>query len=356
MTGPRRLLLIGLIAILIMLIAIAQVGTIWVGPRLGVDIRIPLQAAERWQAGESPYLGDAFTSDPGATQPFLYPPYTLPIFAALTGLPRDLVLGGAVLVMLLVAVATSRRLRVPWAWVPVVLAWPPFAEGILDGNVQVLLFAAFVFLFYRPAGSPWRPQPRDIAAPSESSTVVGGLSAFIGAIKVSQPHPWVFVIRHRRQAALLGVVAAAVVVVATLPMTGIELWFDWLAQLRLAGDPSWDLGGFALPRFLPPGAGYAIAAICLVAVWFVPRRDPAPWLGVLSVVGSLSLHIFGLLFLVPAMLMIRREAAIVAAAFVATYSYVGSWAGTGVVLWCLLVMTFGRATWRARAAEGPVSA
>jgi hypothetical protein len=41
----------------------------------------------------------------------------------------------------------------------------------------------------------------------------------------------------------------------------------------------------------------------------------------------LSLHIFGLLFLVPAMLSIRREAALLAAICIATYSYEGAWAG-----------------------------
>jgi hypothetical protein len=129
-----------------------------------------------------------------------------------------------------------------------------------------------------------------------------------------------------------------------------------VAQLQRASDPTWDLGGFALVRFVPSSVGYAIAALCLVAVWFVPRRDPAPWLGVLSVISSLSLHIFGLLFLVPAMLKIRLEATIVAAAFVATYLYAGSWIGTAIVLWCLLVVTVGPPRWRAIVAEEPLRA
>jgi hypothetical protein len=340
--------------ILIVLIVKAHVGTIW-PPNAGVDVEIPLRAAERWMSGGAPYRADAFQSGPGATQPFLYPPYTLPLFVALTHLPGDLVRGADVIAMLLVTIAACRRLSIPWVWLPLVLAWPPFAEGILDGNLQMLMFAAFVFLFYRPGGRPWNPEPRDIGARTTSSAVTGGLAVFIGAIKVSMPHPWVFVFRHRWRAAILGAGAVAVVVLATLPMTGIDLWFDWLAQLRRASDPTWDLGGFALPRYLSPAGGYLVAGICLVAVWFVPRRDPAPWLGVLSVVGSLSLHIFGLLFLVPAMLKMRREVDIVAAAFVATYAYVGSWAGTAIVLWCLLVLTFGPEPWRARLAEDPLA-
>jgi len=118
-----------------------------------------------------------------------------------------------------------------------------------------------------------------------------------------------------------------VLVAATIPITGTAPWFDWVAQLRLAGDPTWDLGGFALARFVPPGVGLVVAIACVIAVWFVPRDRAGAWIGVLSVVGALSLHIFGLLFLVPAMLRIRVEAALLAAIFIATYSYEGAWAG-----------------------------
>ena len=77
-------------------------------------------------------------------------------------------------------------------------------------------------------------------------------------------------------------------VAATVPLTGIDLWFDWTKQPHTAGDPTWDLGGFAMPRFLPPGVGLAVAAACVVAVWFAPREPPGAWVG-RTVVGSLSL-------------------------------------------------------------------
>jgi hypothetical protein len=108
--------------------------------------------------------------------------------------------------------------------------------------------------------------------------------------------------------------------------------------LQLAGDPTWDLGGFAMPRFLPPGVGLVVAVACVVAVWFVPPERAGAWVGLLSVVGSLSLHIFGLLFLVPAMLLIRREAALMAAILIATYSYEGAWAGIAVCTAGMLVV------------------
>ena len=166
---------------------------------------------------------------------------------------------------------------------------------------------------------------------------MGGLATVVGAIKVSQPHPWVYVLRYRPRAAIGGALVMAAIVAATLPLTGIDLWLDYLAQLRLAADPTWDLGGFQLARFAPAGVGLVVAVACIVGVWFVPRERAAGWIGVLSVVGALSLHIFGLLFLVPAMLLIRIEAALLAAIFIATYSYEGAWAGIAICIAGLVV-------------------
>jgi hypothetical protein len=355
MNGPRRLLVAALLTLLVLLIVKAQIWTIWAMPRAGVDIEIPLRAAERWLAGGEPYDATAFVATPGATQPFLYPPFVLPFLAVLTWLPRGLVLWGSVGIMLVASLFTVRRLRIPWIWVPLVLAWPPFTEGILDGNLAMLMFLAFVVLFYRASGSPWRPDPRDVSEPGESAVEVGALATAIGAVKVSQPHAWLFVLRYRWRAAAIGAAAMGVVVLATLPITGTELWFDWVAQLRRASDTTWDLGGFAMPRFLPPGVGLAAALVCIVAVWFVPHRDGGPWVGVLSTVGSLSLHIFGLLFLVPAMLIIRLELALIAACFIATYSYEGCWAGILVVSIAYGAYTFTKGPVRAWLTDTPSS-
>jgi hypothetical protein len=326
-TGPRRLLVGALVVLLVILDLKALFGTVVIDARFAVDMEIPLRAAERWMAGQPPYLASAFTSEPGATQPFLYPPYVLPLFAVLSEPPRWLVGWTAVIGMLIAAIVACRRLGIPWVWLPVILTWPPFAEAIFGANVQMLLFAAFVFLFYKVTTDKWQPVARDLDAPEESDIQVGALSVAVGAVKVSQVHAWLYALRHRPRAAIGGAIAALLLVAVTLPITGTSLWFSWLDQLRLASDTTWDLGGFAIPRFLPPGVGYVVIVACLVAVWFVPRERAGAWVGVLSVIGSLSLHIFGLLFLVPAMLFIRVEAALLAAVFIATYSYLGAWAG-----------------------------
>ncbi|HEV7603708.1 MAG TPA: glycosyltransferase 87 family protein [Candidatus Limnocylindrales bacterium] len=326
MNGPRRLLLGGLVAVLAIVMVEALAG-ILVGPRFAVDLEIPLRAADRWLAGQPPYLADAFAAPAGASLPFLYPPYTLPFLAALDQIPRSAVEGAGLVALAVCAVVACRRLAIPWPWVPFVVAWPPFSEGIVTGNVQIALFTAFAYLFFAPGGSPWRPRPRDISDPSTSGAMVAALATVIGAIKVSQPHPWAAAMRHRPRAAIAGLVAGAVVVLATLPLTGTQLWFDWLNQLRLAGDPAWDIGGVALSRYLPAGVGVAVAIACVVAAFFVPRRSAGAWVGVLSVIGAVSLHTFGLLFLIPAMLVIRREVALLVAILIASYTLEGTWAG-----------------------------
>lgn len=122
MTGPRRLLVGALLVLLVILIVYALIGTVLIAPWFAVDLEIPLRAAEPWVAGQPPYLASAFTSPPGARQPFLYPPFDLPLSAPLTGLQRALLGTIAVMVMLVAAAAAGRRLRIPWIWMPLVLA------------------------------------------------------------------------------------------------------------------------------------------------------------------------------------------------------------------------------------------
>jgi hypothetical protein len=338
MNGPRRLLLVGLLVILAMVNARALVGLL-VAPRFAVDIEIPMRAAARWVAGQPPYLASAFNEPPGPTLPFLYPPYTLPLLGALDLLPRALVEIAGVAAMLGFGILACRRLSIPWLWVPLILLWPPFAEGIISGNVQIALFAGFVYLFYVPGGSPWVAPPRNISDPATSDLMVGGLATLSGAVKVSQPHSWIYALRRRPRAAIGGAIVAALVAAATLPLTGITIWSDWLTQLRLADDPSWQIGGIALSHYFPNGPGLAVAIVCLAAVPFVPWRTAGAWIGVLSVVGSLSLHTFGLLFLLPAMLIIRREIALWVAILISTYTLQGTWAAILICTWAFVAST-----------------
>jgi hypothetical protein len=73
----------------------------------------------------------------------------------------------------------------------------------------------------------------------------------------------------------------------------------------------------------------------VLAVFFVPPRQASAWIGILTLIGAPSLHMFALLFLLPAMLLIRREIALVAAIFVASYLATWIWIAIVMVAWAL---------------------
>ncbi len=304
---------------------------------VGIDLEIPLRATQRWVDGGQPYLAASFHAPPGPDLPFLYPPFVLPFLAPLLWLPRAFVLLGWVVVCALGSAWGMRRLGIPWAWTIVVMTWPPFAEGIIGGNVQVLLFAVFMALFY--ARVPGRgvlagdalPIHRDPTTAGTPALREGLLATTVAALKVSQLHAWLYLFMRRPSAALLGVVVLGAVVLATVPLTGIDIWFDWLAQVRRAADPSWRIGGLALEKLLPQAVAFGITIASLVALWFVPRERAGSWVGVLAVVGAMSLHIYGILFMLGAWLLVRREIGLLGAMLVAWFTVPGVWAGIFLV-------------------------
>lgn len=301
----------------------------------GVDLEIPLRAAERWRAGGEPYLASAFLSPPGATQPFLYPPYVLPPLSLLVDLPRMLVLVAWCAVCVAAVVFICRRLAFPlWSW-PLVVLWPPVLEPIIGGNVQLPVIAMLCAVFWtagRGGSRPFDPPERELSDPATTGAGIGVLAALSAAVKVSQPQAWLAVLRRRPRIALIGAAVVAVVAVLTLPFTGIAIWGDWFEQLKRATDPTWELGGIAIGRFVNPTLGLvAVIASTLAILLVLPRRHRGAWVGVLAVVGASSLHSFGTLFLIPAMLIIRRELALVAVLLIATTTYEGTWAGILIV-------------------------
>ncbi len=294
---------------------------------LFVDIEIPLRAADRWLHAGQPYLASSFVAPSGYDLPFLYPPVVLPFLAPLTWLPRDVVVAVWCAGVLSAAVFALRRLGVPWLIVPPMLAWPPFAEGILGGNIQVVLLAAFVAVFV--PGAPRQPGRGD-------DLRTGSLAAVVPLFKISQPHVWFALLRIRPRAAVLGALAVGGVAAVTLPLVGTQLWLDWGDQLRRAADPSWTLAGASLTAGLPAAVGLGVLGATVAATFVVPRQRLAAWVGALTVVGAPSLRMFGILFLVPALLRIRIEIALVAALLIATYTLPGLWAGIAIAVVALL--------------------
>jgi len=292
-----------------------------------VDLEIPLRAVERWVHGGEPYLASSFSASEGYGLPFLYPPPVLPLLAPLLALPRGVVVAAWLVATGGAAIFLARRLGVPWRAVPIALCWLPFAEGLVGGNAQVLLVAAFVAVFFDPPAGPWRPTPRDPRDGGRPAAVDGILAAVTPALKLTQPHAWAALLRRRPLAALLGLIVAAAVALATLPLVGVGTWQAWIAQLGRAADPAWELRGSSLVQLLPGLLSPAATGLTVVLVMLVPTRRLGAVAGLLLVLGAPSLRSYGVLFLLPAMLAVRRDVALVAVILIGTGVMPGVWAG-----------------------------
>lgn len=299
----------------------------------GVDLEIPLRAAGRWAAGEEPYQASAMLVQSGPDLPFLYPPYLLPLLAPIASLPRDAVIGLWLAGCLLASVWACRRLTIPWPAVPFVLAWPPFLEGLITGNIQVFAFAAFVALFYGPADGAPRQMPFEQAR----SLTNGLLAVAIGALKVTQLLPLLYLLRRQMRAAIVALLALAILTIATMPFTGAVAYGDWLAQLQRAADPAWAPGGITLGRsFGIPDPLFIVVGVAIAL--FARGRDSAAWLGIAMLLATTSVHGYTFLFVLPGLLAIRRDLAIaVAALFLGSYPDAW-WLAIGLVAAALLAM------------------
>ncbi len=281
----------------------------------GVDVEIPLRAAERWLDGRPIYPPEAFGAPAGPDLPYLYPPLVLPLIAPLLALPRVAVLLGGVVISAIAAWLAGRRLGLGPVPAALLAAWPPFFEGILGANVGIVLFALFVATLW-----PRRePRPAD-----------GVLSAAIATIKVSLSHTWVNVLARCPAAALLGLGVVAALALLTLPLVGTQSWFDWIGQAARSGDPAWPYIGAPASRFIGVPLAIGVTAATLVAAGLVRGPMAGAWIGVLTVIGAPSLHPFGLVFLLPALLVMRRELALLAATLLALPLLVPIWTGVGL--------------------------
>jgi hypothetical protein len=156
--------------------------------------------------------------------------------------------------------------------------------------------------------------------------------------KITQLLPVLYLARRRFRAAALGVGALAVVCLVTLPLTGVAIYGDWLAQLQRAANPEWTIGGVAIGRRVGiPDALFAVVGI--VMALSVRGRDSAAWLGIALLVATPSVHGYTFLFLLPGLLTIRRDIAIpIAALFIGVYHAEAWWLAAALVIAALIAM------------------
>ena len=173
------------------------------------------------------------------------------------------------------------------------------------GNVEIFLFAAYVTVFYEPRDGA--PVQREFKPGQDFPN--GVIAAFVGALKVGQTLALLYLARRRFRSALFGGLFFGAIVPVTLPLTGISLYFDWLAQLQRASDPAWGSGGFTLSHNL--GIPDAITiSIGIAAALLLRGRDAVAWLGLALILATPNVHGHTFLFLLPALFTIRRDLAI----------------------------------------------
>jgi hypothetical protein len=271
---------LGLLAIIVVVYRALQLLALTTQIQWGYDLSFYWTAADHLLHGE-PIYSAAQLSGPYAPQGqdgFLYPPP----FAALA-IPLVWVapqgarvaewlwsaLGLAILVIATLAVLRSGRLdeRFPllrgrgrWLLIAAAATFPPVIGELSIGNVHLLLLGLFALA--------WLGIRRGDATGDWMAGIGLGVAAVIkvfpGVLLL-----WLLVTRRYR-AAVAMVVAAAVLVLATLPITGLEPWLQYptvLANLAGVGDTTDTISptiwlapylGFTVARWLITGIGVAV--------------------------------------------------------------------------------------------------
>jgi Glycosyltransferase family 87 len=249
------------------------------------DAGLYLTAGRTFLDGHPVYITAPLTSIPADwTQlPYLYPPFTLPVFGALAALPHWLGLGILELACFASVIAGLRLLGVGWRFVPVLALWPPLAIGVQVGNVACLGFLVLA--------AAWRYQ---------WSVPLGGVfKAQTGILSL-------WLLRERKWRALaIGALAVVALVLVTLPLTGVQAYLDWLHalayfQASLAQYPS--SMGLALQRLLDPITAIVLTVGAVVVALLGRRRDGLARSAVAAVVASPTLYMHGLALFLPAIL------------------------------------------------------
>jgi len=156
-------------------------------------------------------------------------------------------------------------------------------------------------------------------------------------VKATQLQAWLAIARRSPKAAILGTLPWVALVLVTLPVVGIPLYLDWIGQLSRASDPTWPAMGPSLLRYLPAAVVAVLTVASFAAALWIRGRDTGAWIGLLMLLVAPNMHDFQALFLLPAMLRIRREFALLAAFLTATATLQGWWLGIAIVVVAMLV-------------------
>ncbi|HLY13060.1 MAG TPA: glycosyltransferase 87 family protein [Candidatus Limnocylindrales bacterium] len=276
------------------------------------DLNLYLDAGHDFLAGRPVYAQVPLTVAPAdLTQlPFVYPPVTLPLFAALAALPQPLVSVFWLVLQLLAAFAAIRLVGVPSRWAGVLLLWPPFVQGVWVGNVAIWMVLIFALV-------PFRRFVVGLPAMFKFQAGVAGL----------------WLIRERDWNALGGAIGLVIaLVLITLPLVGIGAWSNWYHGLLAFQRTTVNIPGIrglALSRWIGELLALTLAvAIAGISLW-AGRRASLANLGLAGVAVSPTLYLHGLTLALPGFLQLR--AAVFWLLLIGTFS-------TGLKGWLWLIL------------------
>jgi hypothetical protein len=132
-------------------------------------------------------------------------------------------------------------------------------------------------------------------------------------------------------AAIAAATCVALGVLITVIVTGPQLWSDWVAQLSRASSAGVVAWGYSLVGPLDPWLQALLIGASVIAAMMVRGPRTAVIVGLLLVIASPSLRMHGLVYLVPAMLFVRREIAMVGALLISLYLPALVWAGIALI-------------------------
>jgi hypothetical protein len=279
------------------------------------DLHLYLGAFSSASAGASPYLRTPLTELAELAQPpFVYPPLTIPVFRFLARIPLPVAEGLWLVAMLAAALGGLWLLGVRGRWLVAMLGWPPIAIGVSVGNVGMVSFLLLAAGFW-----------------------VGALLIVGGVFKPQSLIPALWLVRHGRWRAIaLGAGIVLALALVTLPLTGLQAWFDWVASLghfQATTDRFPAMKGFSLTRSLPAVIAILFGLVAVGLALLGRGRNGLARLGAASVVASPTLYLHGLTAILPGTLALRPE-------LLWFVLGLGPWIGTGSSAWLAVGIVF----------------
>jgi len=252
------------------------------------DLHTYLAAAGDALAGHSAYLQGPLTAPPDWDRnPFVYPPFTLPLFEILARLPLLAVEVGWLATSAAAVLFGLRLIGVRGRWVVALLAWPVFAIGLSVGNVAGFGFLCLA-LGYRFA----------------ALLVVGGV------FKLPSGIPGIWGLRERRyREVALGIAVVAVLVIVTIPLTGWGAWGEWARALGYFEQTldRYDMRGPSLAGSLPTAVAMIVSVLAIGMALLRRGRNGLARFGLASIAVSPTLYLHGFAPLLPGAMTLRPD-------------------------------------------------